>query len=122
VTRADFCRMALQSGMDAVPCGRVVLSRGRRESKTIYDDMKPEKRVSSHPETLSNPCTGSRFLPCSPEQKREYGLSRHRYRYAGAPFADRLNGKGMFVYAVCARRPGPAGSRSLFLYTAALPG
>ena len=121
--RVDFCRLALQSGMDADPRSRVALSRALLKNEAIDDDLKPETRAVSDLETFSNLYTDSRNFHCSPEQNVNMVFAGIDIETPELLLAGRLNEKGAAVSAVCAHLPCMAGSPSLlFLFSTACPG
>ena len=118
--RVDFCRLALQSGMDADHRSRAARSRELLESKAIYD-LRPEMKVSDL-ETFSNPYTDSRIFHSSPEQNVNMVFAGIDTETPEHLFADRRNEKGAVMDAICAHLPRMVGSRSLLLFSAACPG
>lgn len=116
--RVDFCRLALQSGMDADPRGRAALEREPRESTVILDDLRPEKKAVSDLEPFPNPYTDSRILHSRPEQNVNTVFAGIDIETPELSLASRLNGMG----AVRAHRLSTVGSRSLLLFSAACPG
>ena len=120
--RVDFCRLALQSGMDADPCSRVALLRALLKNKAIYNDLKPDTRAVSDLETFSNPYTDSRNFHCSPEQNVNRVFAGIDIETPDLLLAGWLKKKGAFVDAVCAHLQSMVGSPSLFLFSTACPG
>lgn len=107
MNRVCFCRLALQSGMDADPRGRASLSRElelQECKKANYADLKHEKRDVSDLETFFKPDnTDSSILRCSPKQNVTTIIAGIEMR-------------------VCTHCFFMAGSRSLSLFSAACPG
>lgn len=122
--RVDFCRLALQSGMEADPRGRAVIEREPRESKAIYNDLMPEKRAVSDLETFSNPCTDRRVLHGDPEQNVNMVLADNDIWTPELLLDGRPNEKCAAVEAVCARLfwRCMVRSRYLLLFPSACPG
>lgn len=120
--RVDFCRLALQSGIDADHRSRAALSRELLESKAIYDDRKHEMRAVSDLETFSNPYTDSRIFHRSPEQNVNMVFAGIDTETPELFLSDRRNEKGAVMDAICAHVPRMIGSRSLLLFSAACPG
>lgn len=120
----DFCRLALQSGMDADPRCRADIMRELQESKALCNDLMLEKRAvpDLDLETFSNPYTDSRILHRSPEQIKNTVLASID-REMSEPFVDGWPNEK--VAGDKADRDyflrGPE-SRSLSLFFAACPG
>lgn len=122
MNRADFYRLALQSGLDADPRVTTALSRELQESKANYDVLKHETMTVSDLETLSKSYTDSRIFHNSPAQNVNMVFAGIDIETPELLLASRLNEKEMAVDAVCAHLLCMVGSRSLFLFTTACPG
>ncbi len=121
--RVDFCRLALQSGMDADPRGGATFSRERPENKAICDYLTPETMVVSDLDTYSNLYTDSRILHCSSEQNVNIVFAGiDDIETPELLIAGRQNEKNAVVEAVCAHPLVMVNDRSLYLFTKAFPG
>jgi hypothetical protein len=106
VNRICFCRPALRSNPDAYPRGRATLLRELEPQeckKTIYADLKHEKRALSDLETFFNPYNSdSSILRCSPKQNETTIIAGIEIETPECPLADRLNEKGTVTNGIFA--------------------
>jgi hypothetical protein len=101
----EFYELAIRTGIDADPRGRIVVEDELRETRRNYGDLKPDDKASFDPEKLTNPYADSRILHGNPDSEVKTVLAGIDMETPEILLADRLNQKGFVIDLVLAHHP-----------------
>jgi putative NIF3 family GTP cyclohydrolase 1 type 2 len=101
----EFFTLAIQSGIDADPRGKVIVEKELRDVRSSYEELKPDEKAIFDAEKFANPYADSRILHGRPDREVKKILVGIDIEAPELLLADRLNQKGAEIDLVVGHHP-----------------